>query len=243
VKVMVLWGTIINAVAIICGALLGSVFTRISDGIRTTVMQGIGIAVGILGLTMALKTENFLVLIFSLVIGGVIGELIRIDYWLNQIGQWLENKVGGKGKGKGSIATGFVSATLVYCVGAMAILGAMDSGLRQNHDILYTKSMLDGFSAIIFTSTLGIGVMFSAIPVFLYQGLIALASTFISLLVSQEMLNAIIAEITAVGGILIVGIGINILEVKKINVANLLPAIVIAALMVPIIVKFSVYFS
>ncbi len=238
---MVLWGTIINAVAIICGALLGSVFNRISDGIRTTVMQGIGIAVGILGLTMALKTENFLVLIFSLVIGGVIGELIRIDYWLNQLGQWLENKVGGKGKGKGNIATGFVTATLVYCVGAMAILGAMDSGLRQNHDILYTKSMLDGFSAIIFTSTLGIGVMFSAIPVLLYQGLIALASTFITLLVSQDMLNAIIAEITAVGGVLIVGIGINILELKKINVANLLPAIIIAALMVPVLARLSVY--
>lgn len=238
---MVLWGTIINVVAIICGALLGTVFNRISEGMRTTVMQGIGIAVGVLGLTMALKTENFLVLIFSLVIGGVIGEIIRIDYWLNQMGQWLESKVGGKGKG--NIATGFVTATLVYCVGAMAILGAMDSGLRQNHDILYTKSMLDGFSAIIFTSTLGIGVMFSAIPVFLYQGLIALASTFISLLVSQEMLNAMIAEITAVGGILIVGIGINILEVKKINVANLLPAIVVAALMVPVLAKLTVYFT
>ncbi|RXT09120.1 DUF554 domain-containing protein [Ammoniphilus sp. CFH 90114] len=238
---MVLWGTIINAVAIICGAILGSVFTRISDGIRTTVMQGIGIAVGLLGLTMALKTENFLILIFSVVIGGILGELIRLDHWLNELGQWIERRVGGKGKG--NIATGFVTATLVYCVGAMAILGAMDSGLRNNHDILYTKSMLDGFSAIIFTSTLGIGVMFSAIPVFLYQGLIAIASTFISVLVSQEMLEAIIAEITAVGGILIIGIGINVLEIKKINVANLLPAIVVAALMVPLISKTSQLFG
>lgn len=238
---MVLWGTIINALAIICGALLGSVFSRISDGIRTTVMQGIGIAVGLLGLTMALKTENFLVLIFSIVLGGVIGELMRIDHWLNELGQWLERKIGGKAKG--NIANGFVTATLVYCVGAMAILGAMDSGLRQNHDILYTKSLLDGFSAIIFTSTLGIGVMFSAIPVFLYQGVIAVASTFISLLLSKEMLDAIISEITAVGGILIIGIGINILEVKKVNVANLLPAIIIAALMVPFLTKVSSLFG
>ncbi|MEW9671672.1 DUF554 domain-containing protein [Ammoniphilus sp. 3BR4] len=238
---MVLWGTIINAVAIICGALLGSVFSRISDGIRTTVMQGIGIAVGLLGLTMALKTENFLVLIFSIVLGGVLGELMRIDHWLNELGQWLERKIGGKAKG--NIANGFVTATLVYCVGAMAILGAMDSGLRQNHDILYTKSLLDGFSAIIFTSTLGIGVMFSAIPVFLYQGVIAVASTFISLLLSKEMLDAIISEITAVGGILIIGIGINILEVKKVNVANLLPAIIIAALMVPFLTKVSSLFG
>lgn len=238
---MVLWGTIINAVAIVCGALLGSVFSRISDGIRTTVMQGIGIAVGVLGLTMALKTENFLVLIFSIVIGGVLGELMRIDHWLNELGQWLERKIGGKAKG--NIANGFVTATLVYCVGAMAILGAMDSGLRQNHDILYTKSMLDGFSAIIFTSTLGIGVMFSAIPVLLYQGLIAIASTFISLLLSKEMLDAIISEITAVGGILIMGIGMNILEVKKVNVANLLPAILIAALLVPFLSRVSAFFG
>lgn len=234
---MVLWGTIVNALAIICGSLLGSLFSRISEGIRTTVMQGIGMAVCILGVTMALKSGNILIVIFSLVLGGVLGELIRVDYLLEQLGLWLEKKIGKKGKG--NIATGFVTATLVYCVGAMAILGAMDSGLRLNHDILYTKSLLDGFSAIIFASTLGIGVLFSAIPVFIYQGMIALASTFISLLVTQEMLNAMITEITAVGGILILGIGINILELKKVNVANLLPAIIVAALMVPVMAKLS----
>ena len=236
---MVLWGTIINALAIICGSLLGSLFSRISEGIKTTVMQGIGLSVCVLGLSMALKSENMLILIFSLVLGGVLGEIIHVSELLDKLGVWIESKVGKKGKG--NIATGFVTATLVYCVGAMAILGALDSGLRLNHDILYTKSILDGFSAIIFTSTLGIGVMFSAIPVFLYQGLIALGSTFISMFVSQEMLAAMIKEITAVGGILIIGIGVSILEIKKINVANLLPAIVVAILMVPILAKISQY--
>ncbi|RKD22883.1 hypothetical protein BEP19_11640 [Ammoniphilus oxalaticus] len=231
---MVLWGTVVNAIAIICGSLLGSVLNRISEGIKTTVMQGIGLVVCVLGITMAMKSDNMLILIFSLVIGGVIGEILHVQAGLDKFGEWIERKVGKRGNGKGSIATGFVTATLVYCVGAMAILGAMDSGLRLNHDILYTKSILDGFSAIIFTSTLGIGVLFSAVPVFIYQGLIALCSTFIAAFVSQEMLAAIIQEITAVGGILIIGIGINILGIKKINIANMLPAIVVAILMAPL---------
>ncbi|HJV47115.1 MAG TPA: DUF554 domain-containing protein [Bacillota bacterium] len=226
---MVLWGTIVNALAIVCGAMMGSRLSRISDGIRSTVMQGIGLAICILGITMALKTQNFLILLFSLVAGGIIGELIRVEYWLDRLGQMIESRVGGKGS---NIATGFVTATLVYCVGAMAILGSMDSGLRHNHDILYTKSMLDGFSAVIFASTLGIGVLFSAVPVLLYQGFIAIASTFISSFISEAMLNAMITEITAVGGILILGIGMNILEIRKINVGNLLPSILIAAITV-----------
>ena len=232
---MVLWGTIVNVIAIICGALLGSMFTKISEGIRTTVMQGIALAVCVLGIMMAMKTDNFIILLLSLGLGGIVGELLRVEDGLNRVGAWLE-QITGKW-GRGNIATGFVTATLVYCVGAMAILGAMDSGLRQNHDILYTKAMLDGFSAIIFTSALGIGVLFSVVPVFVYQGLIAFASTFITLFVGEEMLNAVIQEVTAVGGILILGIGLSILEIKKINVANLLPAIFIAALAVPLFAR------
>ena len=237
---MVLWGTIVNAFAIIGGALLGNYLTKINEGMRQTVMQGIGMAVSLLGIMMALKTANFLILILSLVLGGILGELLRVEDRLNQLGVWIEKKVGSKGNS--NIATGFVTATLVYCIGAMAILGAMDSGLRHNHDILYTKSMLDGFSAIIFSSTLGIGVMFSAVPVFLYEGIIAIASTFISSFISTNMLNQMIGEVTAVGGILILGIGINIMEIKRINVANLLPAIFISAIAVPIISKLTVLF-
>ncbi|CAM3588622.1 MULTISPECIES: DUF554 domain-containing protein [Brevibacillus] len=228
---MILLGTLVNAVAIIAGALLGRLLTRIPESIRQTVMQGIGLAVIVLGIKMALGTDNILLLIVSIVVGAIMGEWIRIDHGLNQMGKWLERKVGGNKEG--SIATGFVTATLVYCIGAMGVLGALDSGLRNNHDILYTKALLDGFSAILFTSTLGIGVLFSAIPVFVYQGLIALLSTQINNLVSQEMLDAILLEVTAVGGLMIIAIGINILELKKIQVANMLPALVIAALGVP----------
>lgn len=237
---MILLGTIVNAIAIILGALIGKLLSGIPAGIRQTVMQAIALAVITLGISMSLDSKNFLLLIVSLVIGSILGELMRIEDRLNQAGKWLEKKVGGSKDG--SIATGFVTATLVYCIGAMAVLGAMDSGLRNNHDILYTKAMLDGFSAIIFTSTLGIGVAFSAIPVFLYQGVIALLSTQIYALVSQTMLDAILVEVTAVGGIMIVAIGINILELKKINVANMLPALIVAAAGVPLVEWLSALF-
>lgn len=230
---MILLGTLVNAVAIIAGSLLGKLLSGIPEGMRQTVLQAIGLAVFILGLTMGFGTKNFLLLIFSMVLGSIIGEAIKIETRLNQLGEWLEQKIGGKKKG--SIATGFVTATLVYCIGAMAVLGSMDSGLRNNHDILYTKSMLDGFSAIIFSSTMGIGVAFSAIPVFLYQGAIALLSTQIYSIVSKEMLDAILVEVTAAGGLMIMAIGINIMEIRKINVANMLPALVVAALGVPFI--------
>ncbi|MGC5326491.1 DUF554 domain-containing protein [Brevibacillus sp. SYSU BS000544] len=230
---MILLGTLINALAIILGSLLGRLLSGIPEGMRQTVLQAIGLAVVLLGLTMGLGTKNFLLLIFSMVFGSIIGEALKIEGRLNDLGNWLEKKMGGSKQG--SIATGFVTATLVYCIGAMAVLGAMDSGLRNNHDILYTKSMLDGFSAIIFTSTMGIGVAFSAVPVFIYQGAIALLSTQIYSLVSKEMLDAILVEVTAAGGLMIMAIGINILEIRKINVANMLPALVVAALGVPFI--------
>ncbi|USG65790.1 DUF554 domain-containing protein [Brevibacillus ruminantium] len=229
---MILLGTLVNAVAIVAGALLGRLLSGIPESIRKTVMQGIGLAVVLLGIKMSLETQNFLLVILSIVIGSILGELMRIESGLNKLGQWLEQKMGKSTQG--SIATGFVTTTLVYCIGAMAVLGAMDSGLRNNHEILYTKAMLDGFSAIIFSSTLGIGVLFSAVPVFLYQGAIALLSTQIYHIVSQETLNAMLVEVTAVGGLMIIAIGINILELKKINVANMLPALVIAAIGVPI---------
>jgi uncharacterized membrane protein YqgA involved in biofilm formation len=233
VENVILLGTLVNAAAIIVGSLVGRLLSGIPDTIRQTVMQGIGLAVVLLGLKMSFETQNILLLIFSIVLGSIVGEVMGIEKGLNQVGQWLENKLGGSKQG--SIATGFVTATLVYCIGAMAVLGAMDSGLRQNHDILYTKAMLDGFSAIIFTSTLGIGVLFSAVPVLFYQGVIALLSTQIYGLVSKEMLDAMLVELTAVGGLMIIAIGINILELRKINVANMLPALVIAAVGVPLI--------
>lgn len=227
-----LTGTIVNAAAILVGALIGRFLSGIPDGIRQTVMQGLGLAVILLGFKMSLETQHILLLILSLVLGSIAGELLRIEDRLNRLGERLESVVGGARQG--SIATGFVTTTLIYCVGAMAVLGSLDSGMRGNHDILYTKAMLDGFSAIIFTSAMGIGVAFSAIPVFLYQGTIALLATQINSVIGPTMLEAILAEVTSVGGLMIVAIGINILELRKINVANMLPALLFAAAGVPL---------
>ncbi|MFD0676829.1 MULTISPECIES: DUF554 domain-containing protein [unclassified Paenibacillus] len=254
---MALWGTIVNAAAIIVGGLLGLVLHRMSEGIRTTVIQGIGLALLVLGVSMALKSTDFLLVVASLVIGGIIGELLQVERGLERLGGQLEHgvkKVSGlwqkradtllssattmgksEEKMRGRIAVGFVNTTLIYCVGAMAILGALDGGLRGQHDILYTKAMLDGFLSIIFASTLGVGVLFSAIPVFLYQGMIALAASGITELIEQTLLNEIITQLTAVGGVLIMGLGLNLLEIRKIHVANLLPSLLIAALGVPIV--------
>lgn len=242
---MALWGTIVNAIAIIIGGLLGMMLPRISEGIKSTVMQGLGLAITVLGITMALKSNQIVLVIMSVVIGGIIGELLRIEYRLEQLGDWLQAvlRKGSSAHPTSSISQGFVTCTLVYCIGAMAILGPLDGGLRQNHDILYTKSLLDGFLSIIFGSTLGIGVIFSAVSVFVMQGGIALAATFIAMAFSQASLDAMIVQITAVGGILVIGVGLNILQIKKMNVANMLPALVIAAAAVPLQHYFTVWFS
>lgn len=235
---MVLLGTIINAVAIIIGALLGSLLSGIKENMRVTVMQGIALAVFVLGLQMGMSSKNFLLVIASLVIGSILGEWWRIEERLQSVGNWLERRVGSKGKG--SISTAFVTTTLVYCVGAMAILGSLDSGLRGDHQVLFTKAMLDGFSAIIFASALGIGVIFSAIPVFLYQGILSLSASFIYQIVDEKMLLLIVDEITATGGIMIMAIAINLLDLKKIRIANMLPALLIVSIGVPLIEKWPV---
>ncbi len=196
-------------------------------------MQVIALSVSILGIQMGLKSEQFLMVIGSLVIGTYLGERFDLDAKFNYLGKYVEKKVGAKEEG--AIARGFVAATLLYCVGAMAILGSLDSGLRGNHDLLFTKSLLDGFTSILLTSTLGIGVMLAAIPVFLYQGIITLLAIYIEKLVPPEAMEMYIIEMTSVGGIMILAIGLNMLGLTKIRVANLLPAILVLACMVPII--------
>jgi uncharacterized membrane protein YqgA involved in biofilm formation len=230
---LVLLGTVVNGVCITIGALLGKVFHRIPEQIKTTVMSGIGLAVTLLGIQMGLKGEQFLIVIFSLVLGGVLGEVWKIEDKLNKLGQWLEKKLGDNQEG--NIAKGFVTATLLFVIGAMAIVGALDSGLRGDHRVLYTKSIIDGFTSIILTTTLGIGVIFSAIPVMLYQGAIALLATQIERWIPSDLLESFIAESTATGGVLIIAIGLNMLGLTKIRVANLLPSILVAALLVSVV--------
>ncbi len=223
-----LLGTIVNAAVIIIGAMLGNFLkSGFPERFKATLMQAISLAVILIGLSMALKTQNAMVVTLSIVIGGVIGELLRIEDWLNSLGLKLEQRFGGD---SGNFAKAFVSASLVYCVGAMAIMGALESGLTGNYNTLFIKSILDGVSSIVFASSMGIGVAFAALPVFLYQGGITLAAVYIKPLLT----DAIIREMTATGGLLIFGIGVNILTGGKvqIKVGNLLPAIFVAILMV-----------
>jgi len=212
-------GTIVNSLAILVGGSLGLVFRRgIAERFKSTVMQALGLSVMIIGLSGALQSENILLVIFSMVIGSLIGEALAIERKLNQLGKWLEAKLD---RGDGQVARGFMMTSLIYCVGAMAIVGAMESGLTGNHETLFAKSMLDGVSAVIFASTMGVGVIFSALSVFVYQGVITLAAGSLAAL----LVDAIIVEMAAVGGLLIIGIALNILEIKQVPVGNMLPAI------------------
>lgn len=225
-----LFGSIVNAVGIIVGTFIGLLLRKIPDQMKQTVMIAIGLSVVILGIDMALKSDNFFIVIVSLIVGSLVGEWLRIEDYLHRIGTTLEQKIGNSQSG--NIAQGFVTATLIFVVGAMAIVGSLDSGLRQDHSVLLTKSMIDGFTSIVLASTLGIGVLFSALPVFLYQGGIALLANVIHQFLSDSLLNLLIAELTATGGVLILAIGINMLGIKQIRVANLLPSILIVTIIV-----------
>lgn len=220
-------GTIVNFIAIVLGGLVGGLFSKaFPDKLKNTVIQGIGLTVMIIGLQMAIKTNNILIVIASLVLGGLLGEGIDIEARLNQFGRFLETKLASKGEGQFTKA--FVTASLVYCVGAMAIVGALEDGLNGNHSILFAKAALDGITAIIFSSSMGLGVAFSAFPVLLYQGSISLFAGLLQGILSEP----VVLEMSAVGGLLIFGIGINMLGIKEIKVGNLLPGIFISVPMV-----------
>lgn len=215
-------GTIVNALAIIIGSLVGFLLKGgIPKKINETIMKGLALCILVIGVSGAIKSQNMIIVICSIVIGALIGEAIDIDGKLFKLGDTIENKLQGKA---GKISEGFVTASLVYCVGAMAIVGSLNSGLKGDHSILFTKAMLDGISAIMFTSTLGIGVAFSAISVFIYQGIITIGASFLQGVLSQP---SIITEISAVGSVLIMGLGFNMLGITKIKVANLLPTVII----------------
>lgn len=227
---MVLLGTIVNGLAIMVGALLGKWLHQIPEKIKETAMHGVGLTVSLLGIQMGLNSELFLIVILSIVIGAIIGEYFALEDKLNQLGKWIETKVDTKENG--NIAQGFVVATLLYVVGAMSIIGALDSGIRADHSILYTKSILDGFTAIMLTTTIGIGVIFSAIPVILYQGGIALFAMQIDRFIPEQLMSSFISEMTATGGIMILAIGLNLIGITKIRVGNLLPGIIVVGILV-----------
>ncbi len=216
---MILLGTIANAGAIIIGGIAGSFFRKgISERFSNIIMTVLGLFTLVLGMMFAVDSQNALVVVFSLVIGSVIGEWIDIEKRMNDLGDYVQDKLNS---GEGSFSKGFVTASLLFCVGTMSIMGSLQSGLMNDHKILLMKSILDGTISVVFASTLGIGVVLSSLPVLVYQGSIALLASSVAPYLSE----AVITEMTAVGGVLLVGMGINLLEIRKLKVGNMLPAI------------------
>lgn len=226
---MALFGTIVNGVCIIIGSVLGLFFTKIPERYKETVMHGIGLAVILIGLQMAFSTEDIIVVLLGLLTGAVIGEFLHLEEGLHRLGTWIGSKMTSV-NGDISIAQGFVTASLIFVIGAMSVIGALDSGIRGDHEILITKGILDGFVALVLTTTLGFGVIFAVVPVLLYQGTIALLATQIDKWLPEAFLNGLIVEVTAVGGLLIVAIGLNMLKIVQIRIGNLLPSIITVGL-------------
>jgi len=219
-------GPVVNAAAVVVFSLVGTFLVKgIPERIEEIIKKAIGLSIIFLGIKGAFDNEKILLLIMSMVFGGITGELIDIDKWMNKLGKWAESKLvkNNNANTKHDFAKGFVSATILFCTGSMAIIGSMQSGLAGNHQILLTKSVMDGSMSLVFGAAFGIGAAFSAIPLLLYQGGIALASSFVRDFLSPE----VIREMSAVGSLVITAIGFNFLSVKEIKVANLIPAMFI----------------
>lgn len=234
-------GTLINAAAVIAGSILGLIFgSRLPDRIRQTLVAGLGLFTGIIGIKLFGSSENVLIVLGSLLLGGIVGELLGIQDKLTNLGGWIEGKIAGVSKkdtdsnehtsdSKNRFIKGFLTASLLYCIGPMAILGSIQDGLNGDSSLLIIKSTLDGFASLAFASSLGIGVLFSVIPMIVYQGTISLAASFFSTIMSTGMQN----EMTAVGGVLLVGLAISsLLEIKPIRIGSFLPSLIIAPLIV-----------
>jgi uncharacterized membrane protein YqgA involved in biofilm formation len=227
-------GTLINAAAVIAGGVLGAVMgNRLPERVRQTVLSGLGLMTLVIGMSMAIGTRNALIPLFSVLLGGILGEALRIEEGLERLGHWTERRLGqakaGAASGGRGIAAGFITASLVFCVGPMAILGAIQDGLMGDITLLGVKSLLDGFAAMALAASLGAGVILSAATVLGYQGgLSLLAVLFGAALGGVTRETPWVVEMTAAGGVVILSIGFLLLDIKRIRVANLLPAVFIA---------------
>ncbi|MCL2753221.1 MAG: DUF554 domain-containing protein [Defluviitaleaceae bacterium] len=218
-------GASINAAAILAGVGLGLLLKgRLKERVSQTTLKALGLCVCIVGISSAIGGD-ILLMVVALALGAVFGEIINIDAALNRFGVWAQGKL-GKTKEETTFAQGFVASTLLFCVGAMAVVGSLNSGLLGDRSIILTKSIIDSVAAMALASTLGFGVLFSAFSVFLYQGFIEFFAGFLQ----PFLTDGLIAQISAVGGVMILGIGVNVALDAKIRVANLLPAFVFAVL-------------
>lgn len=237
-------GTVINVVAVLVGGMLGTFLgARLPERIRETIMHGLGLLTIVIGVQLSFQTENVLIVLGSLLIGGIAGELLHIEDYINRLGRWIERKTTRNGgmptaqppdttqPGTTHFSRAFLTASLVFCVGPMAIIGSFNDGIKGDYTILAVKSALDFFAALAFASTMGPGVIAAALSVGVYQGTLTLGAGWISGLLSDPM----IAEMTATGGVLMLAIGLGLLELKQIRTGNLLPALLAAPLIAALV--------
>jgi len=226
-------GTLLNIATVLIGGTLGLLFgARLSERLRKTVVAGLGLFTLAYGVYNFLKTQNPLIVLGSLLIGGVLGEWWRIEDGLQRLGEILEARFAARDPSSGRFVRGFLTASLVFCVGPMTILGSIQNGLTGDYSLLAIKAVLDGFAALAFASSLGAGVLFSVLVILVYQGGLSLLATQLNSVLTAPMM----AEMTAAGGILLMGIAISsLLEIKPIRMGNFLPALVLAPLIVEIL--------
>jgi len=230
-------GTLLNIATVLIGGVIGLIFgARIPDQLKSTVIAGMGLFTAAMGLQMFLETENPLIVLGALLIGTLLGEWWRIEDGLQNLGRFLEKRFSKEDEdGSNRFVRGFLTASLLFCVGPMAILGSIQDGLTGDYNLLAVKSVLDGFAALAFASTLGIGVMFSTIIILVYQGGISLLAAQLNSIVTAPMMN----ELTATGGVILLGLAISsLLEIKKIRVGNMLPGLAVAPLIVWVLALF-----
>ncbi len=231
-------GTLINIAAVLLGGSLGLFLGgRLPERLKGTVTAGMGLFTAAIGVQMFLKTQIPLIVLGSLILGALLGEWWKIEDGLQNLGIILEKRIlGGDGKGSSRFVRGFLTSSLIFCVGPMTILGSIQDGLTGNYNLLAVKSVLDGFVALAFASTLGVGVLFSAVVILVYQGGLSLLAAQLNQIVNPAMMN----EMTAAGGVMLLGLAISsMLEIKPIRVGNFLPALVIAPLIVAILALFN----
>lgn len=228
---MIFLGTVVNVLAIVAGSLGGLFLGRLISGeTRQAIMHVLGLAVLLIGFKMALSDENILNVTASLVIGTWIGERMNIERMLNGMTASILRRIPDK-EGNGRISKAFITASLLYVVGSMSILGSIESGLTGDHHLLYMKAFLDGTTSIFFASTLGLGVLFSAVPVLFFQGSLTLIAYMLAQHIHPEFLDRFTQAMNGTGGILILAIGLNLMDLTQLRIANMLPALLVAWLL------------
>ena len=219
------FGTLVNTLAVVAGSLVGLLLQRkFPESIRTICFQGLGLCTLLIGMQMALQVDNILILIFSVLIGGVAGESLNLHGRLIRLGDAIKGKVR---IGSERFTEGLITAFLLFCVGSLTIVGALEEGITGDPSLIYTKSVLDGFASMVLAVTYGWGVLFSALPLLLFQSAITLSAGVLQPYLSELVIH----QLSATGGIIILGLGINLLEIKALRVTNMLPALLIVVLL------------